>query len=199
VRASTLFVAWRIDARIISPESISVPSRSKRTVSYRTTVDRTGGHCRQNGPIRLERSVLLLGLTAVLAGCGAGDEDAATPPTQTVVVTVSGSETTPANAPGKPTFDIKLTAPATAEAGKPYRFVVTARSKSGNPVGGTAKMRVYEGGVLVNTIGWFTFEGRLTQTYVWPTSQRGKPDVVLEAEVEGPGGTQRASQPVAIT
>ena len=35
-RPSTVVAACRIDARIIAPESISVPSRSKRTTGYRT-------------------------------------------------------------------------------------------------------------------------------------------------------------------
>ena len=34
-RPSTVFVAWRIDAMMIDPESITVPSKSKRTTGKR--------------------------------------------------------------------------------------------------------------------------------------------------------------------
>ena len=59
-------------------------------------------------------------------------------------------------------------------------------------------MRVFVDDELVDTLGWFTFDGRLTNTHRWPKALRGK-DVVLQAEVEGEGGTQRANWPVSVS
>lgn len=155
----------------------------------------------------MRRGLLLLAVLA--AGCGGGgggDEGGGTalPPattqTPTEIQTVTVPETAdPAAKPsGRPRFEARLTAQGhSAVAGTPWRYTVVA-TKGGRPAGGTAKMRVFLGDELVDTLGWFPFEGTLTKTHQWPRSLRGK-KVVLQAEVEGEGGTQRANWPVTIS
>ena len=153
-------------------------------------------------PVR--RFALLLALLA--AGCGGGaDDDAAAPtttaaPTPTGVVTVTVPDTAdPAEEPsGEPTFEVTLRGQShEATAGAAWDYTVTAR-KGAQPAGGTAKMRVFLDGELIDTLGWFPFDGRLTRTHRWQRALRGK-EVVFQAEVEGDGGTQRANWPVSIS
>jgi hypothetical protein len=151
------------------------------------------------------RTFLLLVLALALAGCGGGDEEGTTavsPPTAGPIVTVTQPENTAqadATPTGQPTFTVAVSgANQTPVAGRPWRFTVTATARGGGPAGGTAKMRVFVGDELVNTIGFFAFEGRLSRTHVWPAILKGKEDVVLQAEVEGEGGTQRANLPVTV-
>ena len=59
-------------------------------------------------------------------------------------------------------------------------------------------MRVFVDGELVDTIGFFGFTGTLSRTHRWPAVLKGKTGVVLQAEVEGDGGTQRANLPVTV-
>jgi hypothetical protein len=154
------------------------------------------------------RGVPLLG-ALVLAACGGGGEGkpvttgAAPPPpaTSTDVVTVDVPNTANAKAvpSGEPRFKITLTASApTVRAGQPIRFTVRAVDANGKPAPGTAKMRVFLGKEVVDTIGFLPFTGKLTRAYRFSTLLRGK-DVVLQAEVEGAGGTQRANWPVRVT
>lgn len=153
----------------------------------------------------MRRSLLLVALA--LAGCGGGDDDDATaPPPPTAgppAVTVTQPEDTAQAEPsptGKPTFEITLTAEsAKPSAGKAWRYVVTAKATDGGRADGTtAKMRVFVGDELVDTLGFFAFEDRLTRTHVWPAILKGKRNVMLQAEVEGEGGTQRANFPVTV-
>jgi hypothetical protein len=149
--------------------------------------------------------LLLVALLA--AGCGGGGGDdggSASPtggaePTPTEVQTVTIPETAdPDEVPsGEPAFEATLTAQGeSAQAGAAWRYTVTAE-KDGMPASATAKMRVFVGDELVDTLGWFPFEGTLTRTHTWPRALIGK-DVVLQAEVEGPGGTQRENADVRI-
>jgi hypothetical protein len=146
---------------------------------------------------------------ALLAACGGGGEGkpvttGATPPstqTSTGIVTVTVPNTADAKPvpTGKPTFKIELTASAhTVRAGEPFRFTVRAVDANGKRVAGTAKMRVFLGKDPVDTLGFFPFTGTLTRTYRFSKLLKGK-DVVLQAEVEGAGGTQRANWPVHVT
>jgi hypothetical protein len=153
-------------------------------------------------PVR--RLALLLAL--LTAGCGGGsDGDAVAPtttaaPTPTGVVTVTVPDTAdPAEeASGEPTFEVTLRGQShEATAGAAWAYTVTAR-KGAQPAGGTAKMRVFLDGELIDTLGWFPFDGRLTRTHRWQKALRGK-EVVFQAEVEGEGGTQRANWPVSIS
>jgi hypothetical protein len=94
---------------------------------------------------------------------------------------------------GDPQFTITLSAESMAPtAGRPWRYTVRAKSKGdGGGASGTAKMRVWVDGQLVDTLGFFSFDGQLVKTYTWPRSLRGE-SAELQAEVEGEGGTQRA-------
>lgn len=160
----------------------------------------------------VRRASILIVLLA-LAGCGgggggdAGNDGSATvaqpgttAQTPTSVVTVKVPETADPNAEasGTPAFKASLTATGhSVAAGTPFAFTVTA-TKGGKPAPGTAKMRVFVDDELVNTIGWFPFEGRLVKSYVWPRSLKGK-TAILQAEVEGEGGTQRVNWPVDVS
>jgi hypothetical protein len=154
-------------------------------------------------PVR--RSALLLLLLA-LAGCGGGDGQTAPPggtttPTSPDVLTVTQPNTAMAgeNATGDPQFTITLSAESMEPtAGRPWRYTVRAKSKGGGAASGTAKMRVWVDGELVDTLGFFSFDGQLVKTHTWPRSLRGK-SAELQAEVEGDGGTQRAVLQVNVS
>lgn len=153
----------------------------------------------------MRRCLLLLLLALLAAGCGGGsDGDSAAPSvvtsTPTDVQTVKVPETAdPKERPsGKPSFEATLMAQGhTVVAGTPWSYTVTA-AKGGKPASATAKMRVFLDDELIDTLGWFPFEGRLTRTHQWPKALRGK-QVVLQAEVEGEGGTQRVNWRVSVT
>ena len=155
-------------------------------------------------PVR--RASILIVLLA-LAGCGGGSDGGATAAqpgataqSPTGVLTVNVPDTADPNAEpsGNPAFKANLTATGhSVAAGSPFSFTVTAR-KGTKPAAGTAKMRVFVDDELVNTIGWFSFEGKLVKSYVWPRSLKGK-TAVLQAEVEGEGGTQRVNWPVDVS
>lgn len=159
----------------------------------------------QNAGVR--RCLVLVGLVALLgAGCGGGGGgSAATPaptqetPTNVQTVTIPETADPEATPSGEPTFEATLAGQGpTAQAGTAWRYTVTA-SKAGQPASATAKMRVFVDDELVDTLGWYPFEGRLVQTHRWPRSLRGADGVVLQAEVEGEGGTQRVNFPVEVT
>jgi hypothetical protein len=150
--------------------------------------------------------LFLLLLAVALAACGGDDEGTTTaappPPTAGPIVTLTQPENTAQPEPrptGRPTFTVAVSAENTTPvAGRPWRYTVTARARGGAPAGGTAKMRVFVEGELVDTLGFIAFSGRLSRTHVWPAILKGKEDVVLQAEVEGEGGTQRANLPVTV-
>lgn len=153
-------------------------------------------------PVR--RSLLLL-LIALAAGCGGGDDQTAPPgttgPTTSDVLTVTQPNTAkPGDDPtGEPTFTVTLSGESTTPtAGRPWRYTVRAKAKQGGgSASGTAKMRVWVDGKLVDTLGFFSFDGELVRTHTWPRSLRGE-SAELQAEVEGDGGTQRAVLPVTV-
>lgn len=160
----------------------------------------------------------LVALCVFAAGCGGGGDGEAAPtmtatvapppptttttrvPTRTNVVTVTVPKPTAqprAKPTGRPRFTIRLAAEShVAEVGRRWRYTVRALKK-GKPIGATAKMRVFLGNDLVDTLGFFTFEGTLRRTHRWQAVLKGK-DVVLQAEVEGEGGTQRANWRVSV-
>lgn len=148
-------------------------------------------------PVRRSLPLLLL---ALAAGCGGGSDQTAPPgttaPMSTDVVTVKQPPNTakPGEDPtGTPQFTITLTGESrTPTAGSPWRYTVRAKAKPGLSSGATtAKMRVFVDQQLVDTLGFFAFDGTLVKTHTWPRSLRGK-TAELQAEVEGDGGTQRA-------
>jgi hypothetical protein len=147
-------------------------------------------------PVR--RSALLLLLLAVASGCGGGEDQTAPPGTTAAtspdVLTVTQPNTAVAGEgkTGDPQFTVTLSGESREPtAGRPWRYTVRAKSKDGGGASGTAKMRVWVGGELVDTLGFFSFDGTLVKTHTWPRSLRGK-TAELQAEVEGDGGTQRA-------
>lgn len=156
-------------------------------------------------PVRPSSPLLLL-LLALAAGCGGGNDQTAPPgttaPTGTNVLTVTQPENTakPGKEPtGNPEFTVTLSGESTEPtAGRPWRYTVRAKVKQGGgAAAGTAKMRIFVDGELVDTLGFFAFEGELVKTHVWPRSLRGE-SAELQAEVEGDGGTQRAVLPVEV-
>jgi hypothetical protein len=121
------------------------------------------------------RRVSILIVLLALAGCGGGGggdagggdggttlaQPGGTTQSSTDVVTVKVPDTADPNAEasGAPAFKAALTATAhSVPAGSPFAFTVTA-TKGGQPAPATAKMRVFVDDELVNTIGWFPFEG----------------------------------------
>jgi hypothetical protein len=147
----------------------------------------------------VHRYTLMLLLLALAAGCGGGNDQTAPPgttaPMSTDVLTVTqpGNTAMPGEEPtGDPQFTVTLTGESTTpNAGRPWRYTVRAKSKQGGSASGTAKMRIWVDGELVDTLGFFAFDSMLVRTHVWPRSLRGE-TAELQAEVEGDGGTQRA-------
>lgn len=151
----------------------------------------------------MRRSSLLL-LLAFAAGCGGGSDQTSpgtTAPTSTDVLTVTQPEDTarPGQEPtGDPQFTVTLTGQSTTPtAGQRWRYTVRATSEQGGAASGTAKMRVFVDGELVDTLGFFLFNGELMKTHVWPRALRGE-SAELQAEVEGDGGTQRVVLQVSV-
>jgi hypothetical protein len=148
----------------------------------------------------------LLGLSLLAAGCGGGDAGVVTngaAPAPTAAVTVTTQEDTAQAAPrptGKPEFRVELTGESSqATVGRPWRYTVRATALTGGrPASGTAKMRIFVDDELVDTLGFFFFEGTLRRTHRWQSVLRGKTGVVLQAEVEGAGGTVRVNYPVTV-
>jgi hypothetical protein len=150
---------------------------------------------------------LLVLLLAVAAACGGANDNAAPPQdssaasTTAPAITVTTPEETadPTSAPtGKPTFNVTLTGQDHSPvAGTAWKYTVHAASKDGGSAGGTAKMRIFVDDQLVDTLGYFAFDDTLTRTHQWPKALRGR-KAVLQAEVEGDGGTQRANWPVEV-
>lgn len=156
-------------------------------------------------PVR--RSALALLLLVLAAGCGGGDDQTAQPGETTTatspdVLTVTQPNNTAMageDPTGDPQFTVTLRGESTKPtAGRPWRYTVRATSKDGGPASGTAKMRVWVDGELVDTLGFFSFDGVLAKTHTWPRSLRGE-SPELQAEVEGEGGTQRAVVRVKVT
>jgi hypothetical protein len=145
----------------------------------------------------------------LLAACGGGGEGkpvttSATPsPTQTstgiVTVTVPNTANAKPVPTGKPMFRVTLTASTqTIRAGQVLRYTVRAVDGNGKPASCTAKMRVFVGSEEVDTIGFIPFTGTLARTYKFSPLLKGK-NAILQAEVEGAGGTVRANWPVRVS
>jgi hypothetical protein len=146
---------------------------------------------------------------ALLAACGGSGEgkpvttSATPPPTQTSTGIVTVKVPNTANAKpvptGKPMFRVTLTASTHAiRAGQVLRYTVRAVDEKGRPASCTAKMRVFVGSEAVDTIGFIPFTGTLMRTYKFSPLLKGK-DAILQAEVEGAGGTARTNWPVHVT
>ena len=97
---------------------------------------------------------------------------------------------------GKPRFRATLHGDdPKPRAGVPWHFTLRAFDGADNPVSGTAILRVVANGRIVDTLGWFRFNGLLGRTYRWPSALRGS-SALLQATVVGPGGTRAAAAAV---
>jgi hypothetical protein len=157
-------------------------------------------------PVTRAAALTLTLVLAVAAGCGGTDSGSGgatgvAPPTTAPVTVTTQADTAQAAAKptGKPEFQIELTGESPqAATGRPWRYTVRATTPSGAPANGTAKMRVFLQGELVDTLGFFVLKnGTLSRTHKWPAILKGK-TVDLQAEVEGAGGTQRTNYTVAV-
>ena len=93
---------------------------------------------------------------------------------------------------GDPQFTVTLSGESRSRPRGARGATPSARSRrTASAASGTAKMRVWVDGELVDTLGFFSFDGTLVKTHTWPRSLRGE-TAELQAEVEGDGGTQRA-------
>jgi hypothetical protein len=84
-----------------------------------------------------------------------------------------------------------------ATAGTPWSYTVRAHDSAGRRVGGTAIVRVLAHGKVVDTVGWFSFNGVLRRTYRWPAALSGS-YAVLRAKVVAPSGTRAAGYGVRV-
>lgn len=157
-------------------------------------------------PVTRAALALSLAFLAAASGCGgtdngSGGATAVAPPTTAPVTVTTQADTAQAQAEptGKPEFRVELTGESPqATAGQPWRYTVRATTPSGAPANGTAKMRVFLQGELVDTLGFFVLKnGVLSRTHKWPAILKGK-TVELQAEVEGAGGTQRTNYTVTV-
>jgi hypothetical protein len=103
----------------------------------------------------------------------------------------------PASA-GTARFVVRLTADNhRPRASATWHYVVRARDKAGRPVAGTAIVRVLVRGKIVDTLGWFGFNGKLRRGYRWSPHLKGS-YAVLQAKVVGPGGSRIAGYGVRV-
>jgi hypothetical protein len=82
-------------------------------------------------------------------------------------------------------------------AGAPWWWALRARGAGGRAAGGTAIVRVVVAGHVVDTVGWFGFDGRIGRSYRWSPKLRGFP-ALLQAKILGPGGTRTVSYAVRV-
>jgi hypothetical protein len=80
--------------------------------------------------------------------------------------------------------------------GKPWWWAVHARA-GGRAAGGTAIVRVIVAGQVVDTVGWFGFDGAVGHSYRWSPKLRGAP-ALFQAKVIGPGGTRTVAYAVRV-
>jgi hypothetical protein len=81
--------------------------------------------------------------------------------------------------------------------GTPWWWAVRARGAGGRAAGGTAIVRVVVAGHVVDTIGWFGFNGSIGRSYRWSPKLRGVP-ALFQAKILGPGGTRTVSFAVRV-
>jgi hypothetical protein len=81
--------------------------------------------------------------------------------------------------------------------GTPWWWAVRARGAGGHAAGGTAIVRVVVAGKVVDTVGWFGFDGRLQRAYRWSLKLRGSP-ALFQAKIVGPGGTRTVAYAVRV-
>jgi hypothetical protein len=94
----------------------------------------------------------------------------------TAIAVVASAWTCAAPAGGRPAVRVSISAAGHAPAaGRPWRFAVRAVTQGGRAVGGTAIVRVLVGDRVVDTVGWFGFNGTLHHSYRWPVALAGAP------------------------
>jgi hypothetical protein len=80
--------------------------------------------------------------------------------------------------------------------GTPWWWAVRARA-GGRAAGGTAIVRVVVAGHVVDTVGWFGFDGAVGHSYRWSPKLRGSP-ALFQAKIIGPGGTRTVAYAVRV-
>jgi hypothetical protein len=143
------------------------------------------------------RVLVVVAACAALVGCGGGSpgtEGQSPTPTATVGATVAPPSVTPPKTPFKATLTAGGHRP---KAGRPWQFVVKARNLDGSPVSGTVKAQVLLGGAVVDTIGWFGFDGTLKHTITWSPDKRHQP-LVFRAGVNANGGTKNLDYEITV-
>jgi hypothetical protein len=99
---------------------------------------------------------------------------------------------------GRPSFRPEIDgASRSPAAGRPWSYVVRGADAAGRGIRGTAVVRVLVRGRVVDTVGWFSFNGALHRTYRWSPSLRGR-QALLQASVVGPGGTHTVGYAVRV-
>lgn len=122
------------------------------------------------------------------------------PPPVTTAPIVTTPVTTAAANPGSPKRPFKATLVTDGHrpvVGKPWHFTVKASNTDGTPVAGTVKVKVLLSGKLIDTIGWFGFNGTLKHTVSWTSDKRGQP-LVFRAEVDANGGAKYLDYPIRV-
>jgi hypothetical protein len=100
---------------------------------------------------------------------------------------------------GAPRFAVRVVPQDhSPRAGRGWHFAVHARSGRNRPVGTSVVVRVASRGHIVDTVGWFGFDGDLRGTYSWPKALSGS-FAVFQAKVVGPGGTRIVGIPVRVS
>ena len=82
-------------------------------------------------------------------------------------------------------------------AGPRWRYSIRAVDASGHAVPASALVQVLVDGRPLDTVGKFGFKGTLHRSYRWSATLRGLA-AVLQAKVNGPGGTRTVRFPVRI-
>jgi len=153
---------------------------------------------------RLGMAIVMLLVTALLAGCGGGGtSDSASPGGTTAAAEPAPIATTePAqtdesglDAERKPTKPFTITVSGTGHrpvAGEDWTFTVTAKNADGTPTDGTVRAYLLLDGKLYDTIGWFLFQGTYHRTIQFPLERKDLP-LVFRAQVEGNGGLKNAA------
>lgn len=80
--------------------------------------------------------------------------------------------------------------------GTPWWWEVRARA-GGRAAGGTAIVRVVVAGHVVDTVGWYGFDGAVGHSYRWSPKLRGSP-ALFQAKIVGPGGTRTVAYAVRV-
>lgn len=148
------------------------------------------------------------GLAMVAAGCGGSGSSSSQPaPTALPAATTTLAATTATltlGGGGVPTgpptrkYVASLTADGhTVGVGRPWTFTVRTHEKNGRPVAGTVVAQVLSGSNVIDTIGWFGYNGSLRKTFRFREAERGQ-ELTFRATILANGGTRKLDYPVTV-